>query len=115
MTAESAFVKSNFSLLGSLEDFMCGRTASLSVEPLPLWLDDDGREGLLLLVAAAAFSEISVMVMMRLLKNQTLAVVKKSRCTGSYWRGEETPLDEKETPVGVELIWLSSRLANHAY
>jgi hypothetical protein len=24
-------------------------------------------------------------------------------------------LDEKETPVGVELIWLSSRLANHAY
>jgi hypothetical protein len=69
MTAESAFVRSSFSLLGSLEDFMCGRTASLSVEPLPLWLDDDGREGSLL-VAAAVFSEISVMVIMWLLENQ---------------------------------------------
>ena len=40
--------------------FSSERVISLSVEPLRL--DEDGRDGLLLLVAAAVFSEISAIV-----------------------------------------------------
>ncbi|KAI6767194.1 hypothetical protein HG531_011554 [Fusarium graminearum] len=65
VTKDNSHERSSFSFSGSLKFGLSWRTASCSVEPLRL--EDDGREGLLLLVAAAVFSDKSAMAIMILL------------------------------------------------